>query len=69
VKNPRENDPPLFNPAAARLKHRFAEKKREFWVFSRREVAMLAGRQAIGPLCTLGFRGKIPLGLPSPKSC
>jgi hypothetical protein len=45
VKNPRENDPPLSDML---LKLRFAAKKRAFWVFSRHEMAILAGCQAIG---------------------
>jgi hypothetical protein len=51
------------------LKFRFAEKKGEFWVFSRHEVASLAGSQAIGRLCTVGFQGEIPLELQSRTAC
>ena len=58
-----------FNPAAAGLKLRFAEKKRELRVFFWHEVPILAGCHAVGPVCTVGFRGEIPLGVPSPTAC
>ena len=66
MKNPRKNEPALSDRL---LKLRFAEKKHGFWVFFRHEVPILAGCQAVGPLCTVGFRGEIPLGLPSPTAC
>ena len=69
MKNPQKNEPAPLNPAAGGLKLRFVEKKHGFWVFFRHEVPILAGCQAVGPLCTVGFRGEIPLGLSSPTAC
>jgi len=51
------------------LKLRFAEKKHGFWAYFRHEVPILAGGRAVGPLCTMGFRGEVALGLPSPTAC
>jgi hypothetical protein len=60
-----KNEPALSDML---LKLRFAEKKTGiFGLFSARS-AILAGCQAVGPRCTLGFRGEIPLGLPSPTA-
>jgi hypothetical protein len=36
-----------------------------FWARS----ADFAGCQVVGPHCTVGFPGEIPLGLPSPTAC
>jgi hypothetical protein len=66
MKNPRKNEPSLSDML---LKLRFAEKKQGFLVFFRHEAAILAGHQTVGPLCTAGFRGEIPLGLPSSTAC
>ena len=63
MKNPQKNEPAPLNPAAAGLKFRFVEKKHGFGVFFRDEVPILAGCQAVGPLCPVAFRGEIPLGL------
>jgi hypothetical protein len=65
MKNPRKNEPALSDML---LKLRFAEKKQEFCVFVRHEVPILAGCQAVRPLCTVDFRGGFPLGLPSPTA-
>jgi hypothetical protein len=48
------------------LKLRFAEKHAFRF---RHEVAIVAGCQAVGLLCTVGFREKIPLRLPSLTAC
>jgi len=58
-------NPPLSDML---LKLRFAEKKNGFQALFRHEVSSLAGCQAVGPLCTVGFRGEIPRGLPSPTA-
>src|SRR6266404_4245642 len=42
-------------------------KNTDFGSF-RHEVPILAGCRAVGPLCIPGFRGEIPLELPSPKA-
>ena len=72
MKNPRKNEPPLLNPPDAGLKLRFAEKENGFLVFFRHEVPILVRQppdQTVGPLCTVGFRGEIPLGLSSSTAC
>ena len=69
MKNPRKNEPALSDPAAAGLKLRFAEKKHGFLAFSRHAVPILEGCQTVDPLCTVGVRGEIPLGLPRPTAC
>jgi hypothetical protein len=66
MKNPRKNEPALSDML---LELRFAEKKRGLWVFFRHERPILAGCQAVGALCTVGLRGEIALGLPSPTAC
>ena len=45
-------------------KLRFAEKNSTIAVFS-----PAAADQAVGLGCTVGFRGEVPLGLPSPTAC
>jgi len=69
MKNPQKDEPDSFNSAAAGLKLRFAEKMHGFWVFFRHEVRILAGCQTVDPICTVDFRGEIPLGLPNPPAC
>jgi hypothetical protein len=62
MKNPRNNEP--ADPAAARLKFRFVEKKHGFGIFFRREAPILVRQppdQTFDPLCTAGFRGESPL--------
>jgi len=66
MRNRRKNEPALSDRL---LELRFAEKKHGFWVFFRHEVPILAGCRAVGRLCTVGSRGEIPLGLPSPTAC
>jgi hypothetical protein len=61
-----KNEPALSDML---LKFRFAEKKHVFWFSFRHEVPILAGCQAAALLCTVGFRGENPLGLPSPTAC
>ena len=39
------------------------------WVFFRHEVPILAGCPGGWPSLRGGFRGEIPLGLPSPTAC
>jgi len=54
------------------LKLRFAEKKHGFWAYFRHEVPILVRQppdRAAGPLCTIGFRGEVALGLRSPTAC
>jgi hypothetical protein len=60
MKNPRKNEPALSDRL---LEVRFVEKKRGLGVFFRHEVPILAGCRAVGPLCTVGLRGEIALGL------
>jgi hypothetical protein len=64
MRNRRKNEPALSD----RLLELRGEKH-GFWVFFRHEVPVLAGCRAVGPLYTVGFRGEISLGLPSPTAC
>jgi len=65
MKNPEKMTRPFRHTAETPLR---GEETRISGFF-RHEVPILAGRQALGPLCTVGFRGKIPLTLPSPTAC
>ena len=65
MRNRRKNEPALSDRL---LELRFAEKEHGFCP-SRHEVPILAGCRAVGPHCTMSFRGEIPLGLPSPTAC
>jgi hypothetical protein len=46
----------------------FSRPNSQVGILSRREVP-IAGCQVVGPHCTAGFSGEIPLGLPSPTAC
>lgn len=66
MKKSPKNEPALSDML---LKLRFAEKNHVFWFSFPHEVPILGGCQAVGLLCTVGFQGENPLGLPSPTAC
>ena len=51
-------NPPFQQTAGTPLRG----EKTDFGSF-RHEVPISAGCRAVGPLCTVGFRGEVPLGL------
>jgi hypothetical protein len=71
MKNPRKNEPAPFNPTAAGLKLRFAEKKHKFWVFFRHEVPILVLQlpDRSGLRREARFPTRIRHGFSSPTAC